>query len=129
VPHLTLEYTSNLAREAPTSELLLQLHRLLESAAGVPVGNCKSRWRKLEEWAVGDGGVESAFVHLDIRLLEGRAPEVLSETGRSVLDILKSHFLPGPQGREVQITIEIQEIRRDAYFKEPDGTLTPPPAV
>jgi 5-carboxymethyl-2-hydroxymuconate isomerase len=127
VPHLTLEYTSNLAHRPPTSELLLRVHRILESAAGVPIGNCKSRWRELPAWAVGDGGVESAFVHLDIRLLEGRPLKAIEEVGRGALEILTSHFLPPISGADPQITVEIQEIRRDAYFKIPEGTLAPPP--
>lgn len=125
MPHLTLEYTSNLAHKAPTSELLLRVHRLLESAAGVPVGNCKSRWRALEAWAVGDGTGEAAFVHLDIRLLEGRSLEALQEVGKGAIGVLASHFLPPVSGAAPQITVEIQEIRRDAYFKDPAGTLTP----
>ena len=129
MPHLTLEYTSNLAHRAPTSELLLRVHRLLESAAGVPIGNCKSRWQAREAWAAGDGAEESAFVHLDIRLLEGRPLEALQEVGKGALGILASHFLPPVSGAAPQITVEIQEIARDQYFKEPEGTLAPPPVT
>jgi 5-carboxymethyl-2-hydroxymuconate isomerase len=76
---------------------------------------------------VGDGAGESAFVHLDIRLLEGRPVEALQEVGKGTMEILASHFLPPVSGADTQITVEIQEIRRDAYFKEPEGTLAPPP--
>jgi 5-carboxymethyl-2-hydroxymuconate isomerase len=129
VPHLTLEYTSNLAQKAPTPDLLLRVHRLLASAAGIRIGNCKSRWAELEKWVVGDGKDESAFVHLSIRHLEGRPLETRQAVGAGALQVLRDHFLPAPEGADLQITVEVMEIRVDAYFKDPPGTLTPPAPV
>ncbi len=126
MPHLTLEYTSNLAHKRPTAELLLRLHHLLESTAGIRVANCKSRWREVGEWVVGNGEGESAFVHLDIRLLEGRPREVQQAVGRGAAEILMAHFLPAPEEVDLQITVEVLEIRRVFYFKHPPGTLSPP---
>ena len=45
----------------------------------------------------------------DLPVLFGRLHEVLAETG----------------GIRLQITVEIQDIRRASYFKYPAGTLTP----
>ncbi len=127
MPHLTLEYTANLGVRAPNRDLLLRLHHLLESEAGIRVENCKSRWRGLPDWAVGDGQGESAFVHLDIRLLEGRPLETREALGREALEVLKGHFHPPLAGVELQITVEVREIRKALYFKEPPGTLGAPP--
>jgi 5-carboxymethyl-2-hydroxymuconate isomerase len=127
MPHLTLEYTSNLAETPPTPELFLSAHRLLNAVAGIRAENCKSRWRQVEEWAVGSGDSRSAFVHLEIRFLEGRRLEVQEAVGEGALGILKDHFLPGPEGVELQITVEVQEIREPTYFKFPPGTLGGPP--
>jgi 5-carboxymethyl-2-hydroxymuconate isomerase len=126
MPHLTLEYTSNLRDKAPDAELLLRLHRMLESVAGVRIDNCKSRWREVDRWAVGAGVGESAFVHLDIRVFDGRPEEVRRTAGVAALDILRSHFLPAPQGVELQITVEVREIRRSLYFKHPPSPPPPP---
>ena len=127
MPHLTLEYTANLDEWASDSALLLSLHRLLESAAGIKIENCKSRWRMVEEWVVGDGKGESAFVHLDLRFLEGRTPAVKAAVGAGAVEILRAHFDRGQEGLDLQITVEVQDIRKDAYFKHPPGTLGPPP--
>lgn len=127
MPHITLEYTSNLAGTPPTPELLLTVHRLLEALAGIRIENCKSRWKEVAEWAVGSGDAESAFVHLEIRFLEGRSMEVRETVGEGALGILKDHFLPGPEEVDVQLTVEVQEIRKATYFKDPPGTLGGPP--
>jgi 5-carboxymethyl-2-hydroxymuconate isomerase len=126
MPHLTLEYTANLSGTPPTRDLLLSLHHLLQATAGIRVENCKSRWRKVEDWVVGQGNPETAFVHLDFRFLEGRSEEVQGAVGQGALDVLKAHFLPEPEGVDLQITVEVGEIRKATYFKHPAGTLAPP---
>jgi 5-carboxymethyl-2-hydroxymuconate isomerase len=127
MPHLTLEYTSNLDEWAGDPDLLLALHHLLTSVAGIEIANCKSRWRMVDEWLVGEGETSSAFVHLDIRFLEGRSLEVRQTVGAGALDLLRSHFGAAEDDRDLQITVEILEIRRALYFKHPAGTLGPPP--
>jgi len=126
MPHLTLEYTANLEERAPDPDLLLSLHRLLESVAGIKIGNCKSRWRRLEEWLVGDGKGESAFVHLDLRFLEGRPLSVKQAVGAGAMELLRAHFAPASKGLDLQITVEVGDIRKATYFKDPPGTLGPP---
>ncbi|MGW8268390.1 MAG: 5-carboxymethyl-2-hydroxymuconate Delta-isomerase [Longimicrobiales bacterium] len=126
MPHLTVEYTANLGSTPPTPELFLNLHALLNTVAGIRPENCKSRWREVEEWVVGFGDTSSAFVHLDLRFLEGRPLDVQQAVGEGALEILKAHFLPEPPGLELQITVEVQEIRKATYFKFPPGTLGGP---
>jgi 5-carboxymethyl-2-hydroxymuconate isomerase len=126
MPHLTLEYTANLSGTPPTPELLLSIHGLLNAVAGIRPENCKSRWREVDEWVVGFGDSRSAFVHLDLRFLEGKPLDVQQAVGEGVLDILKAHFLPEPPGLDLQITVEVQEIRKPTYFKFPPGTLGGP---
>jgi 5-carboxymethyl-2-hydroxymuconate isomerase len=126
MPHLTLEYTANLDPWAGDPDLLLNLHRLLQAEADIKIENCKSRWRMVEEWVIADGVGESAFVHLDVRFLEGRSATMKQAIGEGSLELLRAHFEDAEKGLDLQITVEIQDIRRAAYFKYPPGTLGPP---
>jgi 5-carboxymethyl-2-hydroxymuconate isomerase len=126
MPHLTLEYTSNLDEWANDPELLLSLHRLLHTEAGIELGNCKSRWRMAEEWAVGDGSGNPAFLHLDVRFLEGRPMNLKQAVGDRAVGLILDHFAEADEALDLQITVEIQDIRRGTYFKHPPGTLGPP---
>ena len=65
-------------------------------------------------------------MHLDIRVYEGRPEEVRRAVGATALDVLKRHFLPAPAGVGLQITVEVLEIRKALYFKDP---ASPPPAL
>lgn len=127
MPHLTLETTPNLSPLPSVNSLFRELHRLLEDGAGISIDNCKSRHRVTGDFLVGDGESEAAFAHLDIRFLEGRSSEVIHRIGSGALGILRDFLEPIPEGLELQITVEVQEIRRASYFKHPPGTLSPPP--
>jgi len=126
MPHLTLEYTVNLDEWASDPGLLLTMHRMLEAVAGIQIGNCKSRWRMVDEWVVGDGEGKSAFVHLDLRFLEGRPMSVKQAVGAGALELLRAHFAPASEELDLQLTVEVQDIRKATYFKDPPGSLGPP---
>jgi len=126
MPHLTLEYTRGLEPTTHFPALFHALHGIL-SDVGIAAGNCKSRAIPLEVTYVAEGTSQQAFVHLEIRLLEGRPDEVKQEIGRRALSALRDAF-PTPEGQdEIQITVELCDMRRAAYFKSPEGTLSPPP--
>ena len=117
MPHLKLEYSSN-AKATPTRDLFLALHQILADH-GVKIGNCKSRAVERDVFLVADGKTGEAFVHLDVRFMEGRSPELKTSIGNAMLSALREEF--GDDG--TQITIEIRDIQRESYFKFPGGTL------
>lgn len=122
MPHLTLEYTDNLPADIDFDALFARIHTVLAEEGGIRIGNCKSRAVCLGVYRVGSGE-PSAFVHADLRFLEGRPSDVKRQLGKRVLEILNEVYgsLDSP---EVQITVEIRDIDRDAYFKIPAGTFS-----
>lgn len=122
MPHLTLEYTKNIEPEAAFDDFLGRLHRVLADVGAIPIGNCKSRARRLDSYFIGDGGSQHAFVHLVLRFLEGRSVDLKRQIGRACLEVLQESFTPS-SALELQITVEIQDIERTTYFKIPEGTL------
>lgn len=123
MPHVILEYTSNIDREIDTESILGRLFELLVSITGVAIDNCKGRVIERGKYRVGTGGEPKAFVHCCIRVLAGRSKELKGELGKAALTILKEYFLLTASALDLQITVEIQDIAWDAYFKEPAGTL------
>jgi 5-carboxymethyl-2-hydroxymuconate isomerase len=121
VPHLTLEYTSNLPAATASQELFAHLHQILAEVGGIRLGNCKSRAVALSNYYVGAGDPEEAFVHLDVRFLAGRPAEVKRAVGEALLAALRQAYASGEL--PVQITVEISDIPKENYFKFPDGTL------
>lgn len=121
MPHLRLEYSTNLDAAILSPELLLDLHRTIERVAGIAIGNCKSRAVPVPRYVVAAGEPEGAFVHLDVRFLEGRPLDVRRALGEALLARLVEAY--GADRRGLQVTVEITESPRPTYFKHPPGTL------
>ena len=123
MPHLTLEYTGNVPEPEDMGKMMLQMHRVLNETGGIRLENCKSRTRRLDSYAVGDGNPDNAFLHLDVRFMAGRSEATKQAIGNALLQILREGFLNADL--DLQITVEIQDILANSYFKHPEGTLTP----
>jgi hypothetical protein len=42
------------------------------------------------------------------------------------VELLRAHFEAAFETLDLQITVDVQDIRRSTYFKYPPGTLEPP---
>lgn len=122
MPHLDLEYSSNVVAE-DMAKLAAKLHGILVTVADVEIENCKTRWRAVPNYHIGEGGPGTAFVHLTIRLLTGRPSEVRRDVAQSTLNLLRSHLRP-PPGVACQYTVDIGDIDAVTYAKHPPGTLS-----
>ena len=124
MPQIRLEYTDNLDPRSHPGTLLDGIHRALNTIAGVNLDNCKSRVNVLDWFHIADGAPDHAFVHLEVRLLEGRPDGVKRNLGDALLELLKEAFDVGRTRLRVQLTVELGDIRRGEYFKYPAGTFT-----
>ena len=129
MPQIRLEYTNNLESTPRLGLLLDHIHTALNTIAGVSRDNCKSRVHVVDQFHISDGAADHAFVHLEIRLLEGRSDLVKQDLGNACLELLEASFDVTRNDRRVQATVEISDIRRTEYFKYPAGTFTPLPGV
>lgn len=125
MPHLTLEYSSNAGRPGSLPGLFAALHGVLAEIGGIRLENCKSRAYSASDFLVGYGQRQDAFVHLDIRFLEGRTDALKQAIGKHAVALLQDHFDPDRNRPELQLTVEVHDIARATYFKLPEGTLTP----
>jgi 5-carboxymethyl-2-hydroxymuconate isomerase len=123
MPHLTLEYSANVRETTDLKPLFFRLHELLSEIAGIDVRNCKSRARLAEDFLVSEGSDRDAFVHLDVRFLQGRSADVKKDIGAKALGLLREWFAGSSSALALQITVEVREIERGTYFKHPEGTL------
>ena len=97
---------------------------MLAESGGIRRDNCKSRARIAEPFLVGSGNPAQGFVHLDIRFLEGRSAQTKQVIGQEALAVLRTWFTSSAAKLALQITVELGDIARSSYFKEPDGTFT-----
>lgn len=123
MPHLMLEYSKNVKEKASFETLFYQLHQILVTVCSASLESCKSRAVPHEIFYIGDGDVKNAFVHLEIRLADGRPFKVREAAGKQMLEILREHFSQSLKDLNLQITVESKEFPRNLYFKIPPDTV------
>jgi 5-carboxymethyl-2-hydroxymuconate isomerase len=116
MPQITLEYTSNIKGVEHIKTLMISIHKIIESQCSLNINNCKSRINRIEDFVIGDGDSNKKFLHLEVKLFEGRSHEIISSLGNSLIDLLRKHELLALQNN-LDITIHIVDIEKSKYFK------------
>ncbi|WP_291423142.1 5-carboxymethyl-2-hydroxymuconate Delta-isomerase [Deinococcus sp.] len=119
MPHLTLEYTDNIA-DPRVPELLQKLNGvLLARPEHFPVGGLRARAYRLGEYALADSSAPTdAFVHLSLKLAQGRSEEVKKETGDALFAVLTEHFAEAFAAHGLMLSAEIGEFSEAGTWKK-----------
>lgn len=117
MPHLTLEYSQNLA-PFPEAEVLHAVNATLCAHPEVAQeSDLKTRTVPVASFAIGTQPERRAFVHAQLRLLSGRTPEAKQALSALVLQALRP-LVPRPDGVAVQLSVEVVDMDRASYQKE-----------
>ena len=114
MPHITLQYKEKGEKVPELKSFFQDLHTLLHETAGIAYEHCKSRLIPVSNHLVGDGQGDQSFVHLEIRLIEGRPLEIKQKIGNQSVALLKQYF-----ATTGQISVELIEMQKSLYFKHP----------
>lgn len=117
MPQIAIEYSSNLADLFDRRALAGAVHRLVTETIDTDLGNCKTRLIALDDVLIGAGGGNEAMLHVDLRILSGRAGAAKEKLGRAVLAAAEQ-ALERARGLSVQITVEVRDLDRDHYHKK-----------
>ena len=117
MPHLTVEYTNNLA-PVDTALLLGRLNRVLVASGQFQGPDIKSRALSLDAYRVGDEDGSHGFVHLTLSLLSGRTPEVKKKLADQLLaELQQIRTELGWHADQTQLTVDIRDLEREFYAK------------
>lgn len=115
MPHLTLEYTKNLA-DFDASRALCDLNEALAATNVFAELDIKSRAIRLDHFAVGTKPNGRAFVFVKLVISAGRSAETKRTLSNLIVNILQGMVSPKPD-LHVQVCAEIVEIDGGSYAK------------
>lgn len=115
MPHLVLEYSSNIIEKSHMTYLFQECHSILEKMLPTDIDGCKSRSIECHNYYIGNGESNNAFVHISLKIMPGRSPDKLKSVGDNMMAVLKRYFAHSLNKLNVQITLEIMEL--ETYFK------------
>jgi len=115
MPHLIIEYSSNLRTQIDPQRFVDRLHDAAVATGEFPPMSLRTRAAERTHFKVGDGRARNAFVHITLRIRPGREPEIKRRLGETVFnaacDFLRPVFDASPLG----LTLEVQDI--DVEFR------------
>lgn len=119
MPHLTLEYTDNIA-DPRIPELLRKLNGVLLARPDIfPIGGIRARAYRLSEYALADSSQPSdAFVHLSLKIGAGRSEDIKRETGDALFAVLTEHFADAFAAHGLMLSAEIGEFSEAGTWKK-----------
>lgn len=122
MPHLTLEYSANLHQQGEFKLLCEKLARCLleqqaDGKAVYPVGGTRVRALRADDYCVGDGSLEAAFVHATLKIGAGRSPQTKTATGDALFAVMKEHFTETQERIGLALSLEISEFSETGTWK------------
>ena len=117
MPHMIVEYTQNLTG-LNEAQLMTELNAVVCSNPTVAdEADLKTRIYALQQYCIGTNSTNRGFVHVQLRLLAGRTPEVKKQLSDAIGAVLRQH-VPQPAGLMVQLSVEIADMDRGSYYKD-----------
>ncbi|NLP59684.1 5-carboxymethyl-2-hydroxymuconate Delta-isomerase [Paraburkholderia sacchari] len=123
MPHLTLEYSANLADETSIGELCATLAHVLDAqrdangARVYPRGGIRTRALRCNQYFIADGDPHNAFLHGCLKIGAGRSPEVRRATGDALFEAIKQHFAVAFAAHGLALSLEIVEFGEEGAWK------------
>lgn len=117
MPHLILEASANIHESnARLQQLLVECQDLLVKELPTQLKSCKSRVILHDIYVLGDNHPDNAFVHLTVKLLKGRTPDLLNKVANILRDTILKHCVRSSESLHLGVSVEITELS-DIYAK------------
>lgn len=116
MPHIILEYSSNLGDDACLARLLDRLHGALGDTESFDFERIKSRAVRCETYHVSTE--RRGFMHATLLFSPGRPEALRSQVARRLLDIMRGDSDLG--GPDVATSVEVRQFEPGMYVTERD---------
>ena len=115
MPHCTLEYSSNIPLEVDARRFFAGLHEVLSSFDTIKIDKIKSRAVRHQDYFIGDGKKDLAFVYLQIAMFSGRDVATRKSVADKALRYLREQFDHALAGLQCSVNVEVREIERATF--------------
>lgn len=117
MPHCVLEYSSNVLDKLDFRCFFKELHTILASSGHIQLDQLKGRAVCHDNYFIGDGAADRAFIYLQISLLDGRDLAVRKSLGEQAFAHLRASFPLSLEKLRCSMTLEMREMSRETHFK------------
>ena len=113
-------YLPESVREFPEPKdlagLMEKMHQAAADSGIFPLSGLRSRAICCEDYRIGDGNPNHAFVNLSMKVGRGRDMDTRTEIGETLFDILVAHLQPVFESRGLAVSFEMRELDEHVKF-------------
>ena len=119
MPQFILEYTDNIKADADIPALLKKVNDTIIGQEGgiFPPGGTRSRAIELKDYRMADGVEDYAFVHVTLKIGNGRTEEQKKKLCDDLFEVMKTHFAPIFASRYLALSMELYEYSERGTYK------------
>ena len=122
MPHVIIEYSANLDDSMDVQGLCNAAHQAMIDSGHAPLEGIRTRAVRREHYCVADRAPDNAFVHIIVRMREGRPKEAYQKVGEMIFAAAEKSLEKTLQKHPMQLALEMHEItqltfRRDTIRK------------
>lgn len=117
MPHLIVEYSSNIEGQIDLEALLDKLHACALTTGVFPLGGLRVRAHRTDAFRIADKAPDNGFVHVTALIGHGRPLDVQQRAGATLFDALTTHLEPLYARSPLAISLNVQEFHPVLNFK------------
>lgn len=110
MPHLIVEYSTNLDQRISIRDLLKRVHEAALASGVFKIGGIRTRAEPRDLYIVADGDPDNAFIHIEGRIGKGRDAETRRRLAETLLAVLRDQTKNVLETSGLGLTVEIREI-------------------
>ncbi len=118
MPNMVVEYSANIKAMADIPGLLKKMVDAAIAADVFPVAGIRARAYCCEDYIVGDGQPEYAFVSISARIARGRAEADKQRAFDAVWAAVKTHLDPVDKAFTLAISMDVEEFGDRLAYKQ-----------
>ena len=125
MPHITIEFSSNLEAGISAPALVKKLHQTVIQSGLFEPAAVRTRALPRDLYLIADGDPRNIFLHIIARIRAGRTIEDRKALGNSLLQAAKEAIATLPRSTPIALTVEVHEIDPEMLFRH--MTIKSPP--
>jgi 5-carboxymethyl-2-hydroxymuconate isomerase len=121
MPHLIVEYSSNVEAKLDIGALLQVIHQTAIATGAFDLDTIRTRAERRDAFVIGDGDERNAFIAVDVRMGPGQREDVRRKIGAALFSALEMAAAPAKRELRVRLSLELREAS-PVRFREETGT-------
>lgn len=110
MPHIIVEYSANLDTEIDIAKLVHDIHQTALATGVFEIGAVRTRAARRDVYEIADGDPDNAFLHVVLRVAQGRDVATRKRVAQAILDAVVSATASVFRRSGLGLSVEIGEI-------------------